>query len=52
MSGTDKKDKSEDSKSSAPPLQIVEDTVEDNDADEGDIATPRRDTDDDDDQPL
>jgi hypothetical protein len=52
MGGTDKKDESKGSKSSRPPPQIVEDTVEDNDADEGDIATPRSDTDDDDDQPL
>ncbi len=48
MGGTNKKDESKDGKSSVPPPQIVED----HDADDGDIATPKSDTDGDDDQPL
>ena len=48
MDGTNKKDKSTDGKSSAPPPK----TVEDNDVEDGDIATPKSDTDGDDDQPL
>jgi hypothetical protein len=48
MGGPDKKDKTRDGKSGTPPPQATED----NDVEDGDFATPKRDIESDDDQPL